>query len=107
MKLMNNNNFVVLALPPHTTHSMQPLDDIPFTNLKNEWYEVVCKFLCKYAAKKIAKYESFALFMPCWRKRITVKNIQAGFQHTGIWPVNRSVIDNDKVALGIILSKSN
>ena len=46
MKLMNNNNVVVLALPPHTTHAMQPLDDIPFANFKNEWYEVVHKFVC-------------------------------------------------------------
>ena len=79
MKLRNDNNVVVLALPPHTTHAMQPLDDIPFVNFKNEWYEVVCKFVCKYAAKKITKYEWFNLFMPCWRKTITVKNIQAGF----------------------------
>ena len=86
---------------------MQLLDDIPFANFKNEWYEVVHKFVCKYVTKKIAKYEWFDLFMSCWRKTITVKNIQAGFQHTGIWPVNRSAIDDDKLALGIILSKSN
>ena len=63
MKLMNDNNVVVLSLPPHTTHAMQPLDDIPFANFKNEWYEVVHKFVRKYAAKKIAKYEWFDLFM--------------------------------------------
>ena len=30
---MNDNNIVVLAFPSHTTHMMQPLDDVPFAQL--------------------------------------------------------------------------
>ena len=33
-QLMNENNIHVLASPFHTTHCLQPLDDVPFTNLK-------------------------------------------------------------------------
>ena len=33
LKLMNDNKIVVLAFPSHTTHVMQPLDDVPFAQL--------------------------------------------------------------------------
>ena len=45
MKLMNDNNIVVLALPSHTSHLLQPLDDIPFANLKTEWYKAIKLFM--------------------------------------------------------------
>ena len=38
LKLMNNNNIVVLAFPAHTTHVMQPLNDVTFAQLKTAWY---------------------------------------------------------------------
>ena len=41
MKMMINNNIVLLALPSHTTHLIQPLDDVPFASFKTEWYECV------------------------------------------------------------------
>ena len=41
IKLMNDNNIHVLALPVHTTHCLQPLDDVPFANFKGAWYEGV------------------------------------------------------------------
>ena len=41
MKLMIDNNIIVLALPSHTTHLIQPLDDAPFVGFKNEWYKCV------------------------------------------------------------------
>ena len=70
MKLMNDNNVVVLAFPPHTTHAMQPLNDIPFTNFKMTGIKL-CANVCASM--------SGLIFVPCWRKTITVKNIQAGF----------------------------
>ena len=37
------------------------------------------------------------IFIPCWKKAITVHNIQAGFRHTGVWPVDRSAITGAKL----------
>ena len=41
LKLMNENNIVVLAFPAHTTHVMQPLNDVPFAQLKTAWYKAM------------------------------------------------------------------
>ena len=41
LKLMNDNNIVVLAFPARTTHVMQPLDDVPFAQLKTAWYKAI------------------------------------------------------------------
>ena len=45
IKLMNENNIHVLALPAHTTHCLQPLDDVPFANFKGAWYEGVRQYV--------------------------------------------------------------
>ena len=41
LKLMNDNKIVVLAFPAHTTHVMQPLNDVPFAQLKTAWYKAM------------------------------------------------------------------
>ncbi len=37
MKMMEANDVIVLAIPPHTSHVMQPLDKGPFHALKKYW----------------------------------------------------------------------
>ena len=37
IKLMIEFNIHVLAIPAHTSHLTQPLDDAPFANLKTQW----------------------------------------------------------------------
>ena len=41
LKMMNDNDIVVLAFPAHTTHVMQPLNDVPFAQLKTKWYKAI------------------------------------------------------------------
>ena len=76
---------------------MQPLDDVPFAQLKTEWYEAMRLHVRSVCAKKLSKEEFFKVFIPCWKKAITVWNIQAGFRHTGMWPVDRSAITDAKL----------
>ena len=99
LKLMNNNNIVVLAFPAHTTHVMQPLNDMTFAQLKTAWYKAMWLHVRSVCAKKLSKGDVFKIFIPCWKKAITVQNIQAGFRHTGVWPVDRSAITDANWAL--------
>ena len=41
LKLMNDKNIVVLAFSAHTTYVMQPLDDVPFAQIKTAWYKAM------------------------------------------------------------------
>ena len=96
LKLMNDNNIVVLAFPAHTTHVMQPLNDVPFAQLKTAWYEAM-QLHVRSVCAKLSKGEFFKIFVPCWKKAVTVHNIQAGFRHIGVWPVDRSAITYAKL----------
>lgn len=105
MKLMNDHNIVVLAIPSHTSHALQPLDDVPFAQFKTRWYEAMRLQIRRSGAKKLAKSEFFGVFSPCWKEALTVRHIQAGFRHTGIWPVNRNRITDSKIAPSLEQSK--
>ena len=37
MEYINAHNVEVCSFPPHCTHVLQPLDDIPFAHFKNEY----------------------------------------------------------------------
>ena len=90
---MNENNIHVLALPSHTTHCLQPLDDIPFANFKMAWYEGLRQYVRKSGAKKLFKAEFFEVFSPAWLK--------AGFRNTVVWPIDRQAISDAKIGPSI------
>ena len=101
MVLMVKYGIIVMAFPAHTTHLIQPLDNLPFAIFKTEWFEALRKLIRKMYAKKLSKMVFFSVFVPAWDKAITVRIIQAGFRKTGIWPVDRSVISNDSMGPAI------
>ena len=92
IKLMLEFNIHVLAIPPHTSHLTQPLDDAPFANLKAEWNANLIEYMFHNVSCGMPKSDFFYVFWPAWRKAMTVSNVQAGFRETGIFPVNRNKI---------------
>ena len=88
LKLMKEFNIGVLAIPSHTSHKIQPLDDVPFVNFKNSWNENLLQYFFGSVGCGMPKMDFFQVFWPAWKKAMTVANIQAGFRQTGIFPVN-------------------
>ncbi|CAF5186211.1 unnamed protein product [Rotaria magnacalcarata] len=41
INLMKQHNIVCLILPPHCTHSLQPIDVVLFNNVKIDWCDIV------------------------------------------------------------------
>ena len=78
---MNENN---LALPAHTTHCLQPLDDVPFANFKGAWYEGVRQYVRSSGAKKLTKAEFFCV-LSCMGKSHNCQPNQSRVQeHRGM-----------------------
>lgn len=72
---------------PHTTHACQPLDDIPFANLKHYYhqYNNDVSFWGGDAKSKATFFDGIHnVRMQAFRPR----SIRHGFRETGIWPVN-------------------
>ena len=78
-----------LMLPPlHYTHLMQPLDDVPFASLKKKYQQEILDYNFRHSGRKISKVDFFRVLVPAYTTSMTPKNIQSGYEHTGIYPVN-------------------
>ena len=83
---------IIFCLPPHSSHETQPLDKGPFGPLKTSWKEVCRKFLADNPGKVVSRFTFSKLFGEAWMHSMTLKNIQAGFKCTGIYPLKRDMI---------------
>ena len=81
---------IVLCLPPHTSHSTQPLDCGVFSPLKAQW-KTACHDLNfqKNPGKVITKFNFNELFSQAWLKSLVPANLIAGFK---ICPLNRNAL---------------
>ena len=105
IKLLHENNVIVLCLPPHTSHAIQPLDNVPYAQFKVRWFDLLRIHVREKSAKRLTKAEWFSVFCPAWSHAMTVKNIRKGFQLTGMWPPNPNMIKDDKFGPSKILNR--
>ena len=89
MSTMKKNKIEVCCFPPHTTHMIQPLDDIPFAMLKQKWQTALQEFNFSVGGRKISRVEFIQLLIPVYTQSITLTTIRAGYERTGIYPPNR------------------
>lgn len=81
-------NIVLLCLPSHTTHYLQPLDRSFFKSLKNHYYAACNNFLKTNPTRKLGRLQFGTLLGSAWGKSATVENGMSGFRATGIAPFN-------------------
>ena len=63
MKLMMEFNIHVLVIPVHTSHLTQPLDDVPFANLKTHWNAKLLAYLFENVGCGMPKSDFFKYFL--------------------------------------------
>ena len=62
LTLAKANDIQLLALPPHTTHWMNPLDKTSFGSFQKEYNTVCTEFMSKSPKKMVSKWERPKLF---------------------------------------------
>ena len=92
LSLMKENNIHVFAIPPHTSHWLQPLDRGVFSSFKSAWQHEMRLFTRSTAGRKLDKKDFFVVFTPAYTKSLTVENCQGAFRGTGIFPCNPAAI---------------
>jgi hypothetical protein len=85
-------NIIVVALPPHTSHHLQPLDKSVFGPFAKAYDRACTELLSENPHLLINKATWPRVFNAAWSKALTKENIVSGFRATGIWPPNPSVI---------------
>lgn len=81
-------NVILLCLPPHTTHYLQPLDRAFFKSLKSFYYQACREWMQNKPGRKLGRLQFGELLTKSWGKSATVGNALSGFAATGIFPWN-------------------
>ena len=85
---------ILLAIyPPHSTHTLQPLDVCLFRPLSQAYSNQLTSFMdeCQ-GLSSITKRDFFRLFWHAWKTSFTLENILSGFKATGLHPFNPQLI---------------
>lgn len=91
LMLARNNGIIILQLPGHTTHRLQPLDVSFFKPLSNYYIQAVEKWLRANAGRQVTQYQVASLFCEAYERAATISNVTSGFRSAGIWPTDRNI----------------
>jgi hypothetical protein len=78
-KYCKEEKIIVLYMPPHLSHLLQPLDVGCFSPLKRAYSDEISS-LARYSTKKIKKEAFLLAFKAAFEKAMTKENICAGFR---------------------------
>lgn len=92
LEAARKENIHILALPPHTTHILQPLDRTIFGPLKKHYNKACSDFMSDRPGNAVTKITWPRIFKDAWEKTMHGPLIKKAFQATGVWPWNRQAI---------------
>lgn len=91
-----DNGIVVVSLPPHTSHRLQPLDLTFFSSLKGAYYQECDQFIKSHHFEKISVTNIAELFAKAYNRITTTEKGIKGFQVAGIYPLNRNAFGEEE-----------
>lgn len=91
-----DNGIVIVSLPPHTSHRLQPLDVTFFSSLKSAYYQECDQYMKSNHYEKISLTCIAELFAKAFNRMATIEKGVKGFQVTGIYPLNRNVFGEEE-----------
>jgi hypothetical protein len=93
LRLLEQNKINTLFFIPHSSHILQPADNVAFALLKRTIYNEVHSLLQTYLANKVGpKFLIQQVIIEAIRKSLTKDTICASFRNTGIFPFDAAVI---------------
>lgn len=86
---------VIVTLPPHTSHKMQPLDRTVFGPFKAFYNKAMNDWMNSpnNAGRPVTLYDVAELAGVAYELSFTLRNITSGFKATGIVPLNSNIFD--------------
>jgi hypothetical protein len=89
--LPREKGVILLCLPPHTSHRLQPLDVSFFKPLSLYYGEELRKWLRCNSGKIVTLWQISSIFGAAFIQSATMKTALKGFEKTGIWPPNKNI----------------
>ena len=91
LEMARNAGVVMLSLPSHTTHRMQPLDVAFFRPLSTYYGQEADKWMRHNPGRPLTQYQVCSLFGKAYQRAASLETAANGFRNTGIWPVDSGV----------------
>ena len=87
------HRILLLILPPHSMHRLQPLDVSLFAPSANYYTQGLNQLLANSLGMvSMSKRAFWSVFWPAWQRAFSLENIESGFENTGVFPYNPSVV---------------
>lgn len=86
-----DNGIVMLTIPPHCSHKVQPLDCTVFGPFKKYYSSAIKSWLVDNPGKPMTVYNIPQMVAQAFPKAMTIDNITAGFRAAGIFPFNPKI----------------
>lgn len=102
------NFIVVVSIPPHTSHRMQPLDVAFYGPLKNAFRKECDLFMKSNAMQKITPFDVASIFNKAYCNTATIQKGVSGFKASGIFPIDPNIFgEEDFLASSYLLGTRN
>ena len=92
LEAAKEEDIIIMTIPPHTSHWLQPLDKGVFASLTAAYNKTCSDFMSEGPQHVVCKANWPSLFKRAWDHGLTANNMKAGFRVAGIWPLNMAVI---------------
>jgi hypothetical protein len=88
-----NHRILLGVMPPHSTHTLQPLDVVMFKPLSSSYTKALTTHLQQsLGLVPIRKGDFFPLFWEAWGASFKKATVLKSFEATRIWPMDREKI---------------
>ncbi|XP_019636330.1 PREDICTED: tigger transposable element-derived protein 6-like [Branchiostoma belcheri] len=90
------NDIILMGLPPHTSHFLQPLDAPggPFNTMKSTFEDVVNEMRLVRPNFFMTKSTFPRVYKVVREKSLSMAVVKTGFRKTGVFPIDQSQINN-------------
>lgn len=101
------NDIILMCLPAHCTHRLQPLDRSFFKPLKVNYFAEGNRWMKQNTGRNLTKLEFGEIFSAAWSKTATVGVATNGFRACGIMPFNPDVIPDHVFEPSVVFGAQN
>ncbi|KAB0803737.1 hypothetical protein PPYR_00707 [Photinus pyralis] len=105
VQLARQHGVIMLQLPGHTTHRLQPLDVAVFKPLEGYYNQAVEKWMREHAGLGVTQFQVAQILGEAYPRAATIANAINGFRKCGIWPVDRNVFRDVDFAPSLALQE--
>lgn len=106
INMARKNGIILLTLPPHCSHRLQPLDVSVYGPFKGYYNSAADKWMLNHPGMTISIYEIAELVGEAFPRAFTPMNIQKGFLKTGIYPTNKDIFTDDDFMCSAVTDRS-